>query len=91
MKGVDVLKLAQAALQFADAVKARKQAEHALDHAYSAWKHDNDITVMIQRGDDEWDAMMLATQAEYLAVRRCRDRERRGRDKLVKLAGEVSA
>lgn len=90
MKGADVLKLAQAALSFADAVKSRKRAEYALDDAYSRWKRDNDITVMIQRGDDDWNAMMLATKAEYLAVRRCRDRERRGRDKLVKLSGEVA-
>jgi hypothetical protein len=91
MKNMDVLKLAQAALSFADAVKTRKQAETDLDHAYFVWKRDNNITEVIQRGDDDWEAMMLATKAEYLAVRRCRDRERRGRDKLVKLSGEVSA
>lgn len=91
MKPINVIRLAQAGREFAAAVRAREQADEALDAAYRAWKRDNEITVHIERGSEAWDAMMEATQHQYVARRNARRRESRRREKLVKIAEGVQA
>lgn len=91
MKPINIVKIAQAALEFAAAAQARKQAEETLDNAYRAWKRQNEISVHIERGSEIWDAMLAATQHEYRALRNAKARERRRRDGLVKMAGRVQA
>lgn len=87
-KIIAALKVAQAAKKYAQAVDERKQAQHTLERAYLTWKIENRVG-FVEKGTDDWEAMLDATASEHTAVRRAKRRESYYRDLVLKLAGEV--
>ena len=88
-RAIDLLALAQAAIKFSQAAAAAKHQQQALNDAYYAWREATGVTVLIERDDENWNAMMVSTAEEYRQLQNAKGRERRAKAKLLALAGAV--
>lgn len=68
---------------YAQAARAAVAAKRALSTAYRAYSREHCQDQIIQRGGPDWDAMMLATAAEYRTLQRAKAAERRAKAKLL--------
>ena len=90
-RAIDLLELAQAAIKFAEAATDVTHCREQLNSAYYAWRVSAGVTVLIERDDSNWRAMMAATAEEYRLLQNSKGRERRAKAKLLALADEVGA
>lgn len=86
-KPQDLFALAQAAIQYAQAVADTAHCKEVLRGGYMAWRittgnQHTDLT----RGDANWQAMMRATAGEYQHLRNAKSRQYRALQKLLALA-----
>ena len=86
-KPQNLLALAQAAIQYAQAVTDTAHCKEVLRGGYMAWRmttgnRHTDLT----RGDANWQAMMTATAGEYQHLRNAKSRQYRAQQKLLALA-----
>ena len=85
-KGViAVLALAQAAIKFSQAAADVNHRQQALDEAYFSWRVSAGVHELIERNDENWMAMMTATDEEYRQKQNAKGRERRAKAKLLAL------
>lgn len=82
----NVLDMAQAAVNFADAVTHTRHCKDVLKAGYHAWRTQAENFEYIKRGSVEWDAMMRATAGEYRHLRNAKSRQYRAQQKLLALA-----
>lgn len=93
-----VMNIARSALTYAEACKAKDEAQFALHVAYDTFKgipaelagspyalEIYEDAQYVERGSLEWDAMMLATTKEYQALKRAKAKVRRAHLKLLTL------
>lgn len=91
-RAIDLLAIAQAAVKLAQAAADVVQRKEQLTGAYFDWrKSNNKFGIHFARGDENWNAMMVATDDDYRALQNAKGRERRAKAKLLALAGEVEA
>lgn len=69
------------AIEHDQAVVAHKNAQSVLTTAYQEWKDEHGIG-RIERGTPEWEDMLKATRAEYLAVAEAERIEKNAGDRL---------
>lgn len=92
IRTTDLLALAQAALKFAQAAREVTQHKEQLTEAYYEWRSANGKWgIHIARDDENWNAMMVATDGEYRELQNAKGRKRRAEKKLLALAGEAEA
>ncbi len=85
-KPQNLFALAQAAIQYAQAVADTAHCKDMLKAGYLAWRTDSENLEYIKRASVEWNAMMAATAEEYRQLRNAKSRERRAQQKLLALA-----
>ena len=85
MKAVYLLAIAQAAVNYAQAVADTAHCKDVLKAGYHAWRIEADNREYIKRASVEWNAMMAATAEEYRHLRNAKSRERRAQQKLLAL------
>lgn len=79
--------LAQAAIQYAQAVADTAHCKEVLRGGYMAWRMTTgNQHTDLARNDANWQTMMLATAGEYQHLRNAKGRERRALQKLLALA-----
>ena len=88
-RALDLLALAQAALKFARAARDVTHCQNELTDAYYAWRVAAGVHETILRDDENWNAMMVATDEEFRALQNAKGRKRRAEKKLVALAGDA--
>lgn len=82
--------LAGVALDYANAIENSKRCKSGLQWAYLEWRELNDMEgVYIERGSQEWMAMMKATTHEYAALFKAKSHERRCKAKFLAVAKGV--
>lgn len=86
---INLLALAQAAVKFAQAAREVTHGQNELTDAYYAWRVAAGVHETILRDDENWNAMMVATDGEYRELQNAKSRKRRAEKKLMALAGEV--
>lgn len=85
-----LINLGLLALEYARAVDGVAQCKLALQTGYLAWReYTGNQNTDIERGSEEWDAMMAATKTEYSYLQMAKARERRIKAKLLVLASKV--
>ena len=84
-RAIDLLALAQAAIKFSQAAADVTQRQQALDEAYFSWRVSAGVKELIKRDDENWMAMMTATDEEYRQKQNAKGRERRAKAKLLAL------
>lgn len=89
IRTIDLLALATAALKFAQAASEVTHGQNELTNAYFAWRVATGVHETILRDDENWNAMMVATDGEYRQLQNAKGRKRRAEKKLIALAGEV--
>ena len=89
-RALDLLALAQAAVKFARAAADVVQHKEQLTDAYFDWRESNGkLGIHFARDDENWNAMMVATDEEFRALQNAKGRKRRAEKKLVALAGDA--
>ena len=91
IRTTDLLALTQAALKFAQAAREVTHCQNELTDAYYAWRVAAGVHETILRDDENWCAMMVATDEEFRALQNAKGRKRRAEKKLLALAGKVEA
>lgn len=68
---------------YATAAADVKHFKQVLDGGYLAWRKETGNHDFLKRGSDDWNAMMIATEAEYRDLTNAKARERRAKAKLL--------
>ncbi len=82
---INLLALAQAAIKFSQAAADVNHRQQALSDAYFSWRVSAGVKELIKRDDENWIAMMTATDEEYRQKQNAKGRERRAKAKLLAL------
>lgn len=85
----DLLDIARAATQYADAVNEARQRRQDLRDGYAAWRQRSGQLDRVERDSPAWRDMVAATAGEYRQLQLARGRQRRAQTKLLRLAREV--
>lgn len=85
-KPQDLLSLAQAAINYAQAVENTAQCKGTLHAGYHAWRIQTQTFEYIPRHSDAWNSMMLATAGEFKKLRNAKSHEWRAKQKLLAVA-----
>lgn len=86
-KPQDLLALAQATLNYAQAVAHTQHCQEVLRSGYTAWRIATGRQhIDLAPGDANWQAMMTATAGEYQRLRNAKSRQYRTHKKLLALA-----
>lgn len=86
---IDLLAIAQAAVQYADAVSDRRQRQQELTDGYAAWRERTGQFDKVQRDSPAWREMLAATAEQYRQLQNARSRQRRAQARLLRLAWQV--
>ncbi len=86
---LDLLAIAQAAVQYADAVSDRRQRQQELTDGYAAWRERTGQFDKVQRDSPAWREMLADTAQEYHQLQLARGRQHRAQARLLRLAREV--
>lgn len=89
MNAAAILKLAQAAVKYAEAVQRTRSRKAELSEAYRSWHSQHAPGITITRQMPAWAEMMAATKAEYRLAQNAKASERRAQAALLRAAWEV--
>ena len=81
--------IARAALDFAHATADVRRCQQDLRDGYRAWRQHTRTCYEFERDSAEWTAMMAATALQHRRLENAKGRERRAKNKLLRVAGEV--
>ncbi len=85
----DLNDFVRASVAFARAAADMRRCQQELREGYTAWRQQTATFYQFDRDSAEWHAMLAATALQHRRLENAKGRERRAKNTLLRVAGEV--